>query len=184
MKKLISLITVFAALFLASCGELMDWQYSGADRYENDRAAVEHASLFMPAVKDLEGMVDMKYTFRHTSTGGTGFSEGMALFVKYKTDTYGAGRAAAVEKYETLPSDTESSVLPFAEFKFRGYNMKIVPIAEGDDAAHYFGILGFNDDKNKICFLFYTNDRADFSEYDSEPEEMYTELITNSFVWS
>ena len=183
MKKLISVTIALMALFLASCGELMDWQYSGADRYEDDRAAVEHASEFMPAVKELVGMVDMKYTFRHASTGGTGFSEGMALFVKYNTDTYGAGRAAAVEKYEELTAAGGAS-LPLAEFKYRGYNMQIVPLTTGEDAAHYFIILGFNDDKNKICFLFYTNDRADFSEYDSEPEEMYTELIANSFVWS
>lgn len=185
MKKLLSLASAIILLFLTSCGELMDWQYSGTDRYESDRVNVLHASEFMPAVAELKGMIDMKYTFRHVSTGGTGFSEGMALFVKYNTDTFSEGKAAVDEKYEELSEDDVSHPsLPFAEFRFRGYDMQIVPLASGDGSAQYFGILGFNYDKNKICFLFYSNDRADFSEYDADPGEMYTELIKDSFVWS
>ena len=115
MKKLVSLAGALILLFLTSCGELMDWEYSGTDRYENDRVNIAHASEFMPAPSELKGMIDMKYTFRHASTGGTGFSEGMALFVKYNTDTFGEGKSAVDEKYEELTEeDVSHPSLPFA----------------------------------------------------------------------
>ena len=134
MKRLILMLTIVSFLF-TGCGNQEEIS-TDIDNYASDCEAVENASVMMPDLNELGEYADIKYTHQVTCYSRfMGFySDGLALFVKYDTDTYEEEKKKVLSSYtfleEPIILDSEIYEIPVTEFKYNNYLMKIVPDEE------------------------------------------------------
>lgn len=183
VKKFFAAMLALILLALPGCDSFFDWQYSGMSHYSSDRKSYAHADEILPDKDSIKEYIDINYTYRHASEKGIDYSSGLALFIKYNTDTFSKWNADISSRYTYLEGDSEKYPgLPFCSFSYKNYDMKIVPLCEGEDACRYFGIVGISTTKNRICILFYSNENGTSIEGDNI-EEAYISLIESSFYW-
>lgn len=164
----------------------------GLDYYAADRAAIEHAAAFLPELESLDAYTDIRYTHQVTSysTLLQFYSDGLALFVQYDSETYEAQKAQALASYtfleEPVMYGTEFYTLPLTEFAYRGYLMKVVP----DEyylrscACKSFMLLGLNDEACSIAYLYYYDFDIDFiAEADDDLTYEMQRFIDDAFYW-
>ena len=83
-------------------------------------------------------------------------------------------------------------IFPVSTFSYDGYQFKIVPYWENyykgfDLSCTSFMMVGLNDSKKKISYLYYYNIEMDcLSEKNAKDEELSNrmiELIEDAFIW-
>lgn len=190
MKKILSLIIVVCVV-LAGCSP-RETVTTNIDEYYSDCEMLKNASTYMPKLTDLGEYLDLKYTYQVTCYSNfMGFySDTMALFVKYDSETYAEEKERVLGSYKFLEEpvmrSSDTYELPVTEFDYNGYRMKVVPDEDYIDfcACKSFMILGFNDDACTIAYLYYYDFDLDYiAEADEDLEAEMRGLVDVAFSW-
>lgn len=195
--KVLLIIVLVPALLFGGCVYLLvgtsDRVYTNINRYEQDLKVIGNAVNFMPALDTLSGYANIEYTYRvrcYSKLVGF-YSDAYALFVTYDDAQYEEKKQTALESYEFLQEpvmrSSDTYELPVTEFTYQDYTMKVVPDEEYIDfcACKSFMLLGFNDEKHTIAYLYYYDFDIDFiAEEGEDLEEEMRDFVDIAFAWA
>lgn len=186
MKKLIPLILI-SCIMLTGCYAPKNIS-TDIDNYSKDCDAVMHASELMPDISELGDYTDLKYTYCHSSILGLE-SDGLALFVKYSQETYAKEKQKLLTSYTFLEEPviiSDRYVIPLAEFEYKDYRIKVVPddAYTGMSSCKSFMMLGVNDDKCAVTYLYFYDPEIDCiaTAKEDRTAEMI-DFIDENFSW-
>ena len=199
MKKLwivILIVTLVPALLFGGCVYLFTAEkndiYTDISQYDQDIQQICNAAKFMPDLDTLTGYQEIKYLYKVKHFAPIlGFrSDGFALFVTYDDSQYEAKKLEALDSYEFLQEpvmrNSDTYELPLTEFTYRDYTMKVVPDGEYIDfcACKSFLMLGFNDEKHTIAYLYFYDFDVDLiASVGEDLEEEMGSFIEFNFAW-
>lgn len=149
MKKILTVMLVsMVTIVLTSCTPKL----TDIDDYETYINEIYGADEFMPNLKDLPSYenVDVYYYDRS--------SKSITLSIKFSSENYEDAKETILNQHSfldgPLQDDTGFYYIPKPEFSYSGYQIKVV---EDEDFSYpeKFGMIGYSDDYNRICFLFF-----------------------------
>lgn len=162
------------------------------DEYEEIISEVNSASDIMPSLDNLNSYTDIKFGYKKLLYSKLlGFeSDDISLFITYG-DNYNDEKEKVISNYEFLSEediyDNGKYYFPLANFEYKGYVFQIV----SNDGYSYclcksFMLLGYNDDKNTIVYLYFYDNDLDYlyneTSRKTREEAMY-DFIEDSFIW-
>ncbi len=183
------LFTVFIAATLIISAGCADRTHSGIAFYMTDREefAKGRAAKFLPEPDFISGYRDINYTFCNHRRGLFNNPYGLALFVNYGND-YTEQKKKVLDSYDFLKSSiyvTDISPLcrlPGVIFEHNGFVFGIVVDADID--FNDFGMIGYNDEEQKICYLYYfDNGFYGLGYSDDEAVQQLKHIIDTDFIW-
>lgn len=197
MKKVlkISLIGILV-MVLAISGFLLllfgSYEQVNTDisRYNEDISEIGNAVKFMPDLDTLTDYKDIEYTYK-IGNKSIFVSNGYALFVTYDAEQYKTKKDEVMSNYTFVQNpilglgNTEYTI-PVAEFRYNGYDMKVVPDEEYVvyQACKSFMILGFNDEECKIVYLYHYDDDLDYiAKAGEDLKNEMIEFMDDVFAW-
>ena len=195
--KIMLIIVLVPVLLLGGCYYLLvgtsERVYTNLNNYEKDLQAIKNAANFMPSLDSLTGYENIEYTYKVTCYSHLAgfYSDAYALFVTYDDAQYEAKKQEALGSYEFLQEPIKRSddtyELPVAEFAYKDYTMKVVPDEDYIDfcACKSFLLLGFNDHKRTIAYLYYYDFDIDYiAQVGEDLEEEMCRLVDEAFAWA
>ena len=143
------------------------------NHYDERVDKTRNAKKLMPKLSELDDCSNIYFAYQHTykSLLLDFRSHTISLFLTYE-DNYQTIKETTNEKYESLYLDKERSDFMLCKFDYRGYDLRIVPDltywvdkdGNGYPTVKSFMMVGFNDSKNSIVYLyFYDFDLDDIS---------------------
>ncbi len=154
---------------------------SNTDSYDDYVVAVG-AGDYMPKLNSLGKYIKVATNYSHHTVFNS--SDCVELFVAYSKDDYEKKKEALSEQYtflkEAVPDESgDGWLMPMISAVYSGYTLKVVD-NRADDKAYgfpkHFGMVGYNDEMNAVCYLFYSSDKLE--KVNSLPK-----LIEKSFVF-
>ena len=147
--------------------------------YNNRLDTTENASVVMPRLSELGDYDSVYFAYQHQvqSLLMSFENHSISLFAFYG-DNYESQKELTNEKYETLYLDKERSDFMLFEFDYKGYDLRIVPDltywvnkdGEGFPTVKSFMMVGFNDSKNTIVYLYFYDFDLDCISYEGSLE--------------
>ncbi|MBR6918504.1 MAG: hypothetical protein IKN38_10005 [Clostridia bacterium] len=175
------LLILLISLLLCSCSTTKH----GMEYYDEvmNETTVYNPSL-LPSLDKLTGYTDIDFTEKITSE--LIFSSyGYALFVTYDKDVYEAEVEKVNRTHSYLDENNAARYfrLPLADINYEGYEIKIVPFYSDDFSCKHFGMIGFNDEEYRICYLMFSDSDLDYLGIDEDPEAGYIDFLDTYFTF-
>ncbi len=151
MKKLLGILLLLVMAFsISGCSQQL--KSSKIEDYNKYLAKVEYAKEYMPSVENCGEYSSVLATYKLTTFLFDTYTVG--LFLSYDQEEYQKQREEIALEYvfftpddETLQSDCDAAV--------EGYDIRLVK-QEYIQPTYKMGLLiGFDDSKQKICYLYY-----------------------------
>ena len=149
------------------------------NHYDERVAETKNAKKLMPELSEQDTFSNASFAYQKTYDNlFLDFrSYTVSLFLTYE-DNYQSIKETTNEKYETLYLDKERSDFMLCEFDYKGYDLRIVPDltywvnkdGEGIPTVKSFMMVGFNDSKNTIVYLYFYNFDLDCISYEGSFE--------------
>ena len=149
------------------------------NHYDERVANTENARKLMPELSEQDNFSNASFAYQKTYDNlFLDFrSYTVSLFLTYE-DNYQSIKETTNEKYETLYLDKERSDFMLCEFDYKGYDLRIVPDltywvnkdGEGVPTVNSFMMVGFNDSKNTIVYLYFYDFDLDCISYEGSFE--------------
>ena len=179
-KRILAFLLIAATAFLLiSCSSVKH----GMEYYDEviNRTTVYNPNL-LPSLDKLSDYTDIDFTEKTTSDG-LFVSLGYALFVTYDKNDYEAKVEEVNRTHSYLDENNASTYfrLPLADISYEGYEIKIVPFYSDDFSCKHFGMIGFNDEKCRICYLMFSDSDLDSLGISEDPAAGYVEFIDEYF---
>ena len=160
------------------------------DYYINN---VKYAAEFVPDYKnDLGEYTEVQFGYKKTETFF--ITEGITLITSYDETNYEAEKDKALEKYVFLEEpyiENADYIFPVTTFEYDGYTFKIAPKwdywSKRAPTCKSFLMVGHNDSKSKIAYLYFYDFDIDYlldtSASKAEIDNRMPKLIKDYFVW-
>ena len=186
----ILVITVLLSGCACIARKIFNLEHTGIASYKTDRekTADGRASEFLPDFNDLSDYCNIEYTYRENIILIFSY-ECLGLFVTYG-DNYEENRNKALCSYDFLKEtqyadfDDNSITLPAVSFSHKGYVYNLVPMDYGDMACKCFGMIVYNDEEQKICYLLVYNQDLDcLGKTEEEAVEELKHYLEDFFLW-
>lgn len=179
----LSICFIIAMLLVPTVTKVID-----INKYQEKVNDVEYAKDFMPNLDSINSN-DIRFGYRDE----VGFfeSEGISLFITYDDNYEEEKKKIDDFDYLTEPvMDNNRYLFPLAEFEYKGYVFRIVPNRKnysGYITVKSFMIVGYNDSKKTICYLYFYDLDLDYmcegiATDDMKYKEM-TDFIDRYFIW-
>lgn len=194
-KQLRYYLLLLASLLLASsllgCS-LLDKTYKSdkAEDYESFISMSPDASRFMPKADDLGNYESVMFGFkRHIISVVLRFdSLCISVFASFDRKNYEAEKEKALAQYEFLKEpvfDGECYLIPVVSFEYKGYSFRIT--SEDHYFPKSFMMVGVNDEKATIAYLYYHDSDLDYISEKNASEatriKCMQDLVSTSFAW-
>ena len=184
-----------------SKGKLID-----ISEYETYRSKIKYAEEGLPSLDEIGNYEKAVFGYRNVvHLYLLGFeSYGLSLFADYDVSQYTSAKEFAESHYTFITApivqDDGDYTFPVAEFSYQGYEFKIAYTSasvyystgkNGEKREHIypksFTMVGFNDTKNSLAFLYYYDFDLDFLSWAFESQEVRNgrmpRLIEEEFYW-
>ena len=156
------------------------WTIDRDINHYNERVnKTKNASIMMPNLSEIGDYKNLRFAYQWTVDSLLlSFDEyTISLFVTYENN-YQSIKESTNEKYESLYLNKERSDFMLCEFEYRGYDLKIVPDltywknkdGEGIPTVKSFMMVGFNDAKSTITYLYFYDFDLDCISYEGSLE--------------
>jgi hypothetical protein len=131
----------------------------------------------MPNLKDLPSYENVNVYYKDRS------SKSITLSIEFSSENYEEAKETILNQYSflsgPLQDDTGFYYIPEHEFSYSSYHIKVV-FDEDFLYPEKFGMIGYSDDYNRICFLFFydrsLNELGSGYEMDEFAEDHFTFL--------
>lgn len=166
------------------------------EKYDEYVEKTKYASNYMPKLNELDNYEDVKFGYRLVCDSKfMGFySDGISLFVTYD-DNYYDEKDKILNNYDYLKEEEiidvrNESQFPLTIFNYKGYTIQIVPNrnywSDGKLTCQSFMMVGYNDSKKTIVYMYYYDFDIDYL-YDKSDKETREEImhrfIDVAFIW-
>ena len=138
-----------------------------------------NAKILMPKLTEISDYSSASFAYQNTyeSLLLDFKAYTISLFLTYE-DNYQSIKETTNEKYETLYLNKERSDFMLCEFDYKGYDLRIVPDltywtnkdGEGFPTVKSFMLVGFNDSKRTIAYLYFYDFDLDCISYEGSFE--------------
>ena len=194
--------------------EFIDIPFSGRDEgklidiseYEAYRSKTKYAEEGLPSLDEIGNYEKAVFGYRNVvSSYVMGFkSYGLSLFADYGVSQYTSAKEFAESRYSFITApivqDGGDYTFPVAEFSYQGYEFKIAYTSasvyhstgkNGERREHIypksFTVVGFNDTKNSLAFLYFYDFDRDLLSWAKDSQEVrkgrMSRLIEEEFYW-
>lgn len=170
------------------------------NHYDERVNETKNASTIMPNLSEIKDYKKIHFAYQWTVDSLLlSFDDyTISLFIDYGDD-YQKQKEVTNQKYESLYLNQERSDFMLCEFDYKGYDLRIVPDltyyvnkdGEGIPTVKSFMLVGFNDSKKTITYMYYYNFDLDCisdkgsrkdATYELKLQEMHSFLKTY-FYW-
>ena len=191
----------FALVLVLICGALTGCYHRKKKKskniavYNSYVSDVGNAEKFMPDCEhDLGVYRSVLFGFQETSLLFF-YSQTLTLTASYDETNYEKEKSAALDRFDFLEEPYQEKdgdyIFPVTNFEYDGYSFSIVPDRDynldGTLGCHSFMMVGYNDTKMKIAYLYFYDPDLDYLSEENATEEekqkRMPELIKDSFVW-
>lgn len=155
MMKKKSLPILLCSLFLlSSCDKL----YTDIEKYDEYLDKLVKADTFMPKLDTLSNYesMDLYFLYDNIILGGS-----INLKLSYPDSYYEEEKNSVLNRYKFLTSPVKTGLskyydIPEVSFDYEEYHIQVID-DENYDYGHYFGMIGYSDSLQEICYLYYYN---------------------------
>ncbi|MCQ3035043.1 MAG: hypothetical protein MJ248_02310 [Bacilli bacterium] len=184
-------------IFLVGCGIFIHnggvvvGRTTNIEEYESYRNNVPYAKDMLPSLDDISiSKEQMRFGYKNTLLF-LWKSEGISLFLDCK-DSYSYESTNAMSNYTFLEKEYRDQdgdyIFPVAQFEHKGYTFHIAPNYNYSKrlTPKSFLMIGLNDEKNKMCYLYFYDSDLDYilSNSDSKGREQEMKNFVNEyFIW-
>jgi len=158
-RKIIGILIIAIPLGILFISMLVDFYLdenppllTDVSDYEIYVDEVYNADTFMPDLDVLPNYEDVEVYYDNRA------SKSITLSVIYSNEDYESAKESIINMYSFLDGpikdETGFYYIPSHEFDYKSYQIKVV---DNEDFSYpeQFGMIGFSDDYNRICFLFF-----------------------------
>ena len=194
---LVSLLTVVIAKDLFLPPETVESSFD-IEKYEYYRDKIRNADEMLPTLEDVGDPVDKEFAYRLVVYNWfIGFcSDGISLFLDYTEESYQTEKNKVLSNYSFIDSPKKDNSgywqFPVDSFTYKNYFFKIAPkypywTTSDDYCCKSFTMLGLNDEKKSIAYLYFYDFDIDYLAEPSSSEEYKNSrmqsLIETAFFW-
>lgn len=182
-NKIIVFITILFifVLFLS----IYLWKHqktTNVQKYESYLNKVRYAKFYFPKINELGNYKKITLTYKHTRELLFFTTKSIGLFVNYSEEEYNTVKENVISTYSFYEEEVEK-LLKHPTAEFRNYNFKIVdsPMCYDQSSENcnkyelpkFFEIIGFNDQQQKLTFIFIDAEDLDWIDELKEILERY-----------
>lgn len=189
-RRVLLLVSLLLASSLLGCSFYTSYKSDRTEDYDKFVSMSPDSDSLMPNIEDLGNYMSAVFGFkRYVQSAVLRFdSECVSLFASYDRYNYDTEREKALASYEFLKEPVlfrGNYIYPVASFEYNGYSFRIVPKDHYEPKS--FLMVGVNDAKMKIAYLFYHDTDLDYLSEGNAGEanriKRMQELVRKAFVW-
>ena len=183
---LLLMTLLLLASSLLGCS-LLDKTYRSdkTEDYESFLSKASDAEFLMPSTDDLGKYEDVVFGYKNhvVSVYLLADSDGVSVFVSYNKEHYEEEKEKVLTRYAFLTEplvDRGNYTYPVASFDYNGYSFRIT--AKDHHAPKSFMMVGVNDEKMKIAYLYYYDVELDYLAEGNADEAKRIAVMQNLFL--
>lgn len=158
MKKKSLPILLCSLFLLSSCDKL----YTDIEKYDEYLDKLVKADTFMPKLDTLSNYesIDLYFLYDNIILVGS-----INLKLSYSNEYYEEEKNKVLNLYQFLTTPIKENstskyyIIPEVSFDYNEYHIQVVE-DENYDYNRYFGMIGYSDSLQEICYLYYNNHDA------------------------
>lgn len=182
-------VILFVCIAFTGCYYNKTKKFTEIEKYNSYLSDVPYADDMMPdCEQDIGTYKSVQFGYKYRLFIFE--SEGITLMASYDEENYESAKSDMLARYafleETIQDPNGDYVIPVTSFEYEGYFFQIVPNPECK-ACKSFMMVGYNDTKQAIAYLYFYNYDQDYILYadasETEKQECMPKWIERYFVW-
>lgn len=183
-------VILFVCIAFTGCYYNKIKKFTEIEKYNSYLSDVPYADDMMPdCEQDIGTYKSVQFGYKYRISYIFEY-EGITLMASYDEENYERAKSDMLARYafleETIQYPDGYYVIPVTSFEYEGYFFQIVPNPECK-ACVSFMMVGYNDTKKAIAYLYFYNIDQDYILYadasETEKQECMPKWIERYFVW-